>query len=343
MIFKQKLGRQNPTADKVRLLAHLWDCCDAAQGGVQHGLEVLRTLVRWVDEKQRTHMLWDGGESICSRFAKLHVDVEFFDTYFSQAKADTGSLQTMMRDHLSLNQERRSFVLTVLATIFLPLSFTASLLGMNMTSPTHEGPVDVSKWVNFTIDGLPSDLRNQTETLISTISTSGTLTWTWTRFTIIAVCLTITLPLSLTLENLARIIVHSARLFPTYWRALTIPPSIAFIFMSTLAKYVGLLGEWYPIPTSWGVKSSLILFEVGKVYLAWQNKSHRTFWTSILVLSAICFGLDVLGFFVIEPVLYFPWMLLPWVWFALRWIQSIRTSRRQQRQKTRSQNPVGRT
>ena len=287
-------------------------------------------------------MLWNGGQSIWSRFAAIRVDLEFFDSRFSEAKADIESLQTMMRDHLSLNQERRNFVLTVLAAIFLPLSFVTSLFGMNMTSPTQEGPVSFSTWVNNTIDGLPSDLGDQTRTLVSTISTSGTLTWSWTQFAIFAVCLTMTLPLSLTLGNLVRIIVHVAQQYRTYWRALAIPPSVVFVFLSIFGKYLPL----YPfLFASWGVNGLLALFEIGKVYLAWQSKSHRSFWTSILVLTAICFLFELLGYIVIWSIVfwYFPWMLLPWVWIIFRWIQSVRTNRSQRRQDSRPQNPTNST
>ena len=283
-------------------------------------------------------MLWNGGQSIWSRFAAIRVDLDFFESSFSKAKADIESLQTMIRDHLSLNQERRNFVLTVLAAIFLPLSFVTSLFGMNMTSPTQEGPASFSAWVNNTIDGLPSDLGDQTRTLVSTISTSGTLTWTWTHFAIFAVCLTMTLPISLTRGNLVRIVVHFAQHYRTYWRALAIPPSVVFVFLSIFGKYLRL----YPMLfASWGANGLLLLFEIGKVYLAWQSKSHRSFWTSILVLTAICFLFEMLGFFVIGSIIfgYFPWMLLPWVWIIFRWIQSVRTNHSQRRHDTRLQYP----
>ena len=147
-------SRQNPTSDKVKFLLHFEDCRVSAQEGVHHGLQVLRSFTAWVDQLQRDSSLWNGGESLWTRFARIRMDLEFLDTELSRLKPDIRELQQMIREQLALNNERRTFILTVLAAIFLPLSFATSLCGMNMSPAISEGPADFSKWMRATVNNI---------------------------------------------------------------------------------------------------------------------------------------------------------------------------------------------
>lgn len=110
----------------------------------------------------------------------------------------------MIREHLDLTQGRRNQVLTILAAFYLPLSFTASLFGMNMAAPSPRGERALSTSTNQTLAGLSPGVRGSTIAIVTAIESSGPLTWEWKRFGLIAGTLLLTIPLSLLLNRIFR-------------------------------------------------------------------------------------------------------------------------------------------
>jgi hypothetical protein len=229
--------------------------------------------------------------------------------------------------------------LTILAAVFLPLSFVTSLFGMNMNTMTPEGNRGFSDWTNTTIQGLDVSVKNQTSALLSTLETSGTRLWTWTEFGIVSACLVTTLPLSLTLGAILRLSVHYITRYLAYWRALAIIPSSMFIVLSAFGylpyafnRHCHYYDLNYPYSltrykceafsrlslAAVAADGLLILFEIFMVVRSWRSKRHRAFWSLILLFTVCCFivtwttNLVGLG-------ARFPYMALPWIWFGLRW------------------------
>ena len=293
------------------------------------------------------------------RIARIRTDLSFFDSELASAESEIFNLRKMVREYLELNNNRRNFVLTVLAAIFLPLSFSTSLLGMNMDATNLEGPTRFSNWTKSTLDGISPDLRNSPEALVSALGTTGTRLWTWKDFWIISGCLIVSLPLSLTLGAIFRLSVRYVTHYVAFWRALAVIPSAIFIVLSIFGNkgfwiYIvydlnrrsissRLISNLYNLGlASLAMNGLLILFEVAKVYLAWKNKRHRGFWSGILVLTVTCFTVDEifsLGFWLggipgtatiqgTEFLVLMPWMVFPWLWFALRWSRAWTTRKR---------------
>ena len=272
------------------------------------------------------------------------------------------NLRKMVREHLELSNNRRNFVLTILAAIFLPLSFVTSLLGMNMDTATPERPMKFSKWTKTRLDGISPDLRNSTEALMSALGTTGPNLWSWKDFWIISGCLIVTLPLSLTLGAIFGLSIRYVTHYVAFWRALALIPSVMFIMLSIFGKEPMWLYILYSPKrsrrssttdilynlgrASLVINGLLIFFEVVKVYLAWKNKRHRAFWSAILLLTSVCFTIDEMfsvrsnGWLLLNTItaavphkasiflVMMPWMAFPWLWFALRWAREWSNTRK---------------
>lgn len=90
--------------------------------------------------------------------------------------------QQALRQHFQLSQDLTLFRLTILAAIFLPLSFTTSLFGMNMKNQ-EEGLEFLSGVTNGTLDSITdADFRNSAQAIVSMIASSGNYNHGWPVF-----------------------------------------------------------------------------------------------------------------------------------------------------------------
>jgi CorA-like Mg2+ transporter protein len=140
--------------------------------------------------------LWDAGESFQDRFETLQGDLRYFRDQFTRIAAEIKELQQTIHEHLHLTQNRRNFILTVLAAVYLPLSFATSFFGMNISTAAPPSPQGFFNWTASWIENLPVDTQNSTKALVSTIGSSGTLNHSWKTFAITAAFLLVTLPIS---------------------------------------------------------------------------------------------------------------------------------------------------
>jgi hypothetical protein len=155
--------RQNPTADKVRYLVHLEDCRASAYEGAVHGLGVLKSIMEWLGTQQTSQPLWDAGGPFSDRFATLRRDLEHFCREFSTIRNGIKELPETLHEHLDLTHNRRNFILTIVAAIYLPLSFATSFFGMNMNTTTSAGPQGFSNWTTSWIEDSPDNIQNSTK------------------------------------------------------------------------------------------------------------------------------------------------------------------------------------
>ncbi|KAI9155042.1 Exoglucanase 2 [Paramyrothecium foliicola] len=199
------LVRRYPSTSKMRFLLHQQDCLASAQTGLCHSQDVLASLQSWADHHLMTHEKdWEGGSSMQDRFKTLQMDIGYLEEQANKLIIDVREAQDLLRQHFHLSQDLRLFRLSILAAIFLPLSFATSFFGMNIEGGIREGPRGFSKWINGTLETVPADLRNQTTALLSAIGTSDGLSYSWQTFGITAACLLLTLPLSLMLDLVPR-------------------------------------------------------------------------------------------------------------------------------------------
>lgn len=310
--------RRKPTAAKVNYLVHLEDCRSSAYEGMIHALQVLDSVAKWTDTRNSPRSLWDAGEPFADRFAILQRDLEFLRDNFSHIEKQVKELQETLHDHLELTHNRRNFILAIGAAIYLPLSFATSFFGMNINTTTPAGPQGFSNWTTSWITNSPVDTQNSTKALVSSIGSSGTLSYPWKTFIITAICLVITLPLSLGMGNILRVVYRKTIHFAIYWRLLAVVPGMTFIFFSI---YGGWLQEFGVLKILWGVCNILlIVFFTIKLFLTIMEEKIQQVWTVMAIATGIFFLLDL-------HIPHVPMMIMPWLLFLFIWLRSWYRSR----------------
>ncbi|KAH8177874.1 corA-like mg2+ transporter protein [Sarocladium implicatum] len=309
--------RKNPSSNKSKYLLHLMDLAKASLHGVSRGLQLLEEIESSSVTANRQQLNYNGAalprlpKLKGTRMVKLHEQVSG-DLHFQ--KSQTESLlrelsedQDLLRSRFQLTQDRRFFTLNILAAVFLPLSFTTSLFGMNINSDTKDGPGGLSNWTQSALEKLSSiENRRTTEILSSVTATSGSLTFSWRTFGITAACLLTILPFSFILGASFRAIVGGVALSAIYWRALLLAV-VLFIF------WVSISGPYVPPLMSLVVNVLLMATSLG---LAWRKKKQKrklAFWLGLSVLFAV----DVAVYFHQSPVAFVIVVWLPWITIGL--------------------------
>ncbi|VUC35178.1 unnamed protein product [Clonostachys rosea] len=132
--------RQSPSSSKMSYLNHIEDCISASHCGIVHAQEVLQALSEWSRTVQSQLSVHEKSESkVLILMVSLKRDFEYFKTQLEQIKERVEEDKKLLHSRSQSVQELRLFRLTILAGIFLPLSFTTSIFGMNMQSDVLEG------------------------------------------------------------------------------------------------------------------------------------------------------------------------------------------------------------
>lgn len=290
--IKNAMARRDPTSTKVRYLMHLEDCRGAAYHELLHSVQVLSRIKTWTEATAVGKALWDAGMPFSTRLMVIHDDLEFFRKHIADMAVEIQYIRRTVGEHLNVEHDRRNFLLTILAAVYLPLSFATSFFGMNINSiasPSEEG---FSNYTAAWIANLPMDMQNTTKALVSTIATSGTLTYDWKTFGITAACLLLTLPITLTVGTLLRFIRRKTAQYVTYWRIISVPFGI-FVFACSTDYLYYLRGfsdddklvRHIPFFLSNGILLSAIAF---KIHLAWKTRGRITFWAFSFIICSLC-------------------------------------------------------
>ena len=325
MSLQNLLARQSPSTYKIRYLVHMEDCRSSAHHGIEHGLLVLNTVLEWVGTQQKSIRLWDAGRSFEDRAIELQADLEFVCEGLTKMKNDIADLKHTLYEHQALTHDRRNFILTLLAAVFLPLSFASTFFGMNMNTMTSSGPTGFSNWTTAWILDSPTDVQNSTRALASTIGSSGTLTYNWKTYIITAACLVLTLPLSLTIGSILRTVYRATAYYSTYWRAFAVLPTLVLVLGSVFGTYFDDVGAF----VSFGCNGIVLSYLCLKIYRSWKSRQRRGFWIISMLVTSFCFPISLLS----AP----PVMLLPWLYFAFIWLLPW-LKRWRQEKKARKQN-----
>jgi hypothetical protein len=285
----------------MKYLLHLKDVVESSLSGVEHGLVVITSLLEW--NKERVDQNTD--DSMASNQIKLDFKVLDSDLTFLKAQLN-GILknieqdEALLRNRFQLTQDSRLFRLTVFAGIFLPLSFTTSIFGMNMNSDTPNGPEGFSDWTTESLNGLAPETRNMTEILASTALTSQTLSYPWKTFAITSACLLMTLPFSLAIGAILRTMIGGAALSAVYWRGGVVLIGFFFFFLSVA-------GQYYVDIYSWVVANAVLIILLWYMCIRkWKQKIFWFFWLPLTTLTILLYVLelavtDLGGGFMIGP------------------------------------------
>lgn len=195
-----------------------------------HGLRVLDCLAKWIDNQQMSQPLWCAGESFQSRLATLQSDLEFFRDQFPKVGKEIKELQQTLLEHLNITHNRRNFILTLIAAVYLPLSFAATLFGMNINNTISAGPQGFSDWAATWIGSSPADIQDSTKALVSTIGSSGPRSYSWRTFIITAAYLLLSVPLPLAIGDILRVAYRGTSYYVSLWRIMVVTISIVFLF-----------------------------------------------------------------------------------------------------------------
>ncbi|CAH0021544.1 unnamed protein product [Clonostachys rhizophaga] len=271
LIRMRGIIRLSPSSSKMKYLLHLEDCLRTNLQGIEHSMATLRTLQLWRNP----------DEKLKNQLDTIKRDLEFLKTQMGTLLDNVKRNEEVLRQRFQVVQDLRLFRLTILAAIFLPLSFTTSFFGMNIESPAIEGPSGFSNWAKSQLEGLSPELRNSTELLASTIGVSGSLNFNWRIFGITAGCLLLTLPISLAIGSILRAIAKGASNAAIYWRTFLAIVALFCIFVGIGGYYFLHKGVWI------GVNSSLLLYGLYVVLRAAVRRKEKPFFWSIIVVFTV--------------------------------------------------------
>lgn len=289
--------RRHPTTEKFRYFVHLEDCRALADDGVIHALRVLDSLQTWIVRLETIQPLWDGGITFTERIEVLRDDLKYLAQQLNLTKKHILNARNTVKEHLEMKQNTRSFAITILAAIFLPLSFATSFFGMNLNTTTPSSESGFSDYTAAWIGNSTSDLQNPLKALVSAIGTSGAMTFSWRSFYVTAICLTLTSPLSLTINNVFRKLFRFASRSTVYWRAMLLLPGLAFVLCSVAPPYVWHIAVYFS-------SNGLLLFWVTiRTFSGLSLRPPQYLWCILLLITV---GSFAAGFF-----LPFPTMILP--------------------------------
>ncbi|KAG8527896.1 uncharacterized protein KY384_006812 [Bacidia gigantensis] len=182
-------GRSKPEDGKLHYLLHFRDCCHLSAMGLQHATSLLREItspeVFNISEEDQNFLSWP--ERVQEDLIKLQKKI-------TSIEAESETLREMIERQLQIRMGQRTTLLTVLAAIYIPLSFMSSLFGMNL----KPNPFWPSKPHNSSQpDSLPTNGniadpgQNQTRAIVSAIDNSGPYLFRFSLYWSIAVPVTI--------------------------------------------------------------------------------------------------------------------------------------------------------
>ncbi|KAK8181476.1 hypothetical protein BC567DRAFT_208084 [Phyllosticta citribraziliensis] len=160
-------GRKYPSASKLQHVVHLEDCRRSALLACHTNNVTVDRLLGYLRGNFDISMADEHREHLqdIANFAK---DLDYFAVELNRLAKETERIRQTLKELLDLMQMRRTTGLTLLAGLFIPMSFVSSFFGMNINQLDGE----VSTWTNQTfID--PTDLNKTIGSNITETATRG--------------------------------------------------------------------------------------------------------------------------------------------------------------------------
>ncbi|KAG9549459.1 hypothetical protein KCU71_g6359, partial [Aureobasidium melanogenum] len=151
-------GRRMPTRSKIQYLIHLDDCRRLAISDLKHGKTVVDEA-RLTVEKADFCCKKKGGldEAMAIKtFSSFHDDFNFLIMKFETPEMTLATVREQINEQMSLAQGERALILTIAAAFFIPLSFIASIFGMNVKEPLFPPSKSRSKTASKTTTTTPT-------------------------------------------------------------------------------------------------------------------------------------------------------------------------------------------
>ncbi|KAI9372302.1 hypothetical protein BJX61DRAFT_507990 [Aspergillus egyptiacus] len=230
-------GRLRPSVSKMHYLRHLEDCHRVAKDCCKANRSTLQSLLDQVNCIQGPRANEEAKqvsdlEIVLSDLDYLHDEIELSLQRIPDVRRD-------LQENLDLLQIRRTTVLGILAALYLPLSFVASFLGMNLDQISATQPF----WRNATVTyepnsknhSIPSDnFSTGSHNITSRIDDAGEIqTWSLANFFMIAMPLMVeTILVPLVIGSLIRAFLQGLAQGRTWWRLLLALIVICYSFVT---------------------------------------------------------------------------------------------------------------
>ncbi|KAG4443860.1 hypothetical protein IFR05_000626 [Cadophora sp. M221] len=285
-------GRRRPSGSKLHYLSHLEDSRKLAAGSVQHALMLLAEIKTPVANSA-------AAKQLRVKLSDIEGDMEFLKVKLEDVEKQMVALQAMLKEKLDLRQIRRTYILTVLAAVYLPFSLMTSFYGMNLRDPIwhskkNKSAKDVSSRTAVRdVTPLPGNASafstEQTSDIVKAIEGSGSHLWTFQSYWYTTIPVTIT---TIFVPMLIGIIFRSASRFAFYyrgyWRLIVITGIIIFVAMSDV--FLNVLSLTYDYYANIWLITMIVLLGLPALILVCRSimtKKHRLIWCGFAVSVAI--------------------------------------------------------
>ncbi|KAH0343729.1 hypothetical protein KCU83_g8666, partial [Aureobasidium melanogenum] len=150
-------GRRMPTRSKIQYLIHLDDCRRLAISDLKHGKTVVDEARLTVEKADFCKKKGGLDEAMAIKtFSSFHDDFNFLIMKFETPEMTLATVREQINEQMSLAQGERALILTIAAAFFIPLSFIASIFGMNVKEPLFPPSKSRSKTASKTTTTTPT-------------------------------------------------------------------------------------------------------------------------------------------------------------------------------------------
>ncbi|KAG9963992.1 hypothetical protein KCU61_g3062, partial [Aureobasidium melanogenum] len=312
-------GRRMPTRSKIQYLIHLDDCRRLAISDLKHGKTVVDEA-RLTVEKADFCCKKKGGldEAMAIKtFSSFHDDFNFLIMKFETPEMTLATVREQINEQMSLARGERALILTIAAAFFIPLSFIASIFGMDVKEPLFPPSKSRSKTASKTTTTTPT---------ISSIpiasvdpSQPSQHYWTMSQYLEISLPLTVgVILLPLIAGPWLRLASQQYDVNRRHWRALFVVFSACYFVGLLVAFYIGsrsydtrnysdYIATMLYLAAGYSVTA---VIGIARMVGASRNKKGRLRWTLLLLMSGafVVADLSSLGGYV--PYAIFPYLYM---------------------------------
>ncbi|KAH7317901.1 hypothetical protein BKA65DRAFT_570474 [Rhexocercosporidium sp. MPI-PUGE-AT-0058] len=285
-------GRRRPSGSKLHYLSHLEDSRKLAADSVQDALTLLAEVEVPITNSPAV-------KPLNVQFSDIETDMKFLKDKLEDVEKQLAALQVMLKEKLDLRQIRRTYILTVLAAIYLPFSLMTSFYGMNVSDPiwpssksdpTKDSSPNTAARNVMELPGNSSTFSTeQTSAIVSAIQSSGSHLWTFQSYWYTTVPVTVaTIIIPMIIGVIFRSLSRFAFYYRGYWRLIVISGLLVFVAMSDIFMNVlSYTADFYA--TIWlAITTALLgLSAVVLICRAFMKKRHRLIWCGFAVSVAI--------------------------------------------------------
>ena len=310
-------GRSVPSRSKIQYLLHLSDCRHRATMDLQHTKAVVdKALLTVISDDFCCQKTGDPDKAIAHKvFTEFQMDLEFLIDELEDLAKPISTTREQIIEEMSLAQGQRALLLTVAASLFIPLSFVAvsltiflrallradhflkSIFGMNVKDPLFPSPYENRHSVT-------SRFPTPTSTADPIYSGPSQHYWSMWQYLVISLPLTAAVTTVILLPVIAgpcfKFLSQQYETHRRHWRAYSVVLAVCYVvsvvFMAVFVVYLRSDDAFYYqlelVYLIW-CYSVLGTICVVRVVHAYRQKQGRLRWFLQLLISTACLMFDL--------------------------------------------------